>query len=565
MEKPFIDCGIANVLNQHSLVVPLNQRPYKWTTDEVKALYENITDAFKTGEQIYFLGMIVLTEGMGGKLEVADGQQRLATISILIAAIRDYLVELRDDQTVSKYENKYLFEYDEHTGDFIPKLLLNFDDRDFFYKTILLPPNRRERFNGTKVTSHERLEAAATIASTHIRNMVALFTEEKERKNRLYNFIDYLNSKATVIVGTVSGDVGNAFKMFETLNARGMKASQIDILKNYLFNLGKNRIGEIQPRWSSMLNTINDQLDPVDEDEVLIDFIRFYWIAHNGPTTERELGQKIRDNIKDERPAHDLVLSLDSFANDFAALNTPRDHPQLEKFNRHTRNCIYTITKELGARQILPLMLAILRYFDTPQAEKAFRLCLSWTVRFLIVGGAGGGVLERYYGLRAKEISTFEITTADELVNNMSKVVHGNRAFQEAFEVATIRQIKLARYYLRAIESYLAKDPNPQFLPNDDTKAVNAEHVLPLTLTADWDITPDLAASYNKRLGNIVLLKSKDNVKLANKKFTDKKIIYKESPFLTTQWVSKYSKWGPDEIRDRQKELAAVVHKVWPI
>jgi hypothetical protein len=560
----FKECGIANVLSQFSLYIPLNQRSYKWSEDRIQTLFEDITKAFKIGEKIYFLGMLVFTEGSSG-LEVADGQQRLATITILIAAIRDYLKELNDNDTVSTYQNKYLLEYDPHSEDFKPKLSLNFDDRDFFYKNILKPIDKRGGFQGKRVSSHERLEAAMKIANDHVNTLVVMFANEKEKRKRLYDFVDYLHNNAQVIVFIVPGYVGNAFKMFETLNARGMRASQIDILKNYLFDLGKNKISDMQLRWTSMLSTIDELTDAQGEDELLVDFIRYYWIAHYGPITEPELGDKIQNNVLDERPAYDLVGALDSFATDFSALNMPREHPSLSKFSRDTRNCIYTITKELGIKQIMPLMLAILRYFNVKEAEKAFDLCLSWTVRFLIAGGGSGGLLDRYYGLRAKEISNQEILTANKLAQQMSSVVHNDRAFREAFEVASVRQIKFARYYLRAIDLYLAQDPHPQVLPNEDTLSVNAEHVLPVTPSPDWNVPSDIIASYSKRLGNIVLLRATDNVKVGNKAFTEKKKAYKISPFKTTQWVAEYKQWDFKDINHRQKRLAELAPKVWPI
>jgi hypothetical protein len=202
---------------------------------------------------------------------------------------------------------------------------------------------------------------------------------------------------------------------------------------------------------------------------------------------------------------------------------------------------------------------------DVNEAEKAFRLCLSWTVRFLIVGGGGSGVLDRNYGLRAKEISAREITRADELAAAMSSIIHNDPTFKEAFAIASVSKINLARYYLRAIDLYLTEDPYPQFIPSEDTLAVNAEHVLPLTPNAEWDTKPDVVVSYSKKLGNLVLMGAKDNVKIGNKKFADKKLVYEASPFITTQWVAEYSKWGQDEITERQKRLAEVAPMVWPI
>ena len=85
------DVGIGATLNQNSLMVPPNQRSYAWEESHVQTLFEDLSGAISVGSQPYFLGTLVLTQGDTDRLEVADGQQRLATTSILIAAIRDYL------------------------------------------------------------------------------------------------------------------------------------------------------------------------------------------------------------------------------------------------------------------------------------------------------------------------------------------------------------------------------------------------------------------------------------------------------------------------------------------
>lgn len=342
-----------------------------------------------------------------------------------------------------------------------------------------------------------------------------------------------------------------------------MYSSQADILKNYLFDKGKERLRDLQPRWASMLSTI----DALGDDELLINYIRHYWIAHNGPTTGPELGSAIENKIKSERQAIDLVSGLDSFSSDYIALYSPREqeHKKWAEFNLHTRNCIYTMTRELRVAQILPLLLSIFRYFSIPEAQKAFTLCLSWSVRFLISGVAGGGVIERYYGSRAKEISDREIKTAKELSEKMAQIVPNDEVFKSTFAVATVRRTAFARYYLRAIDLYQKGDEYPQFIPNEDTKAVNLEHILPENPGPGWKVASDVAASYYKRLGNLCLIRSVDNSKIGNKSFDDKKPAFEDSPYIATDQLTKYNDWGPNEITDRQNKLAELTPKVWPI
>ena len=557
----FAEYGIANTLNQYYLTIPLNQREYKWERDKVERLLDDLKKAFNAGDQIYFLGMIVVARDAKGQLEIADGQQRLATISILIAAVRDYLLELGDQKGADTYEGEYLLKYDPRLKTYKAKLELNFEDKEFFVKTILKSPSQREEYQGRPYNSHERLKIALEIAAKDIREMVSIFPDSEEKLRRIYDWMDFLNSNAKVILITVPGHVGNVFKMFETLNARGLPASQIDILKNYLFDKGKERITEIHPKWTSMVATIESQ----GEDELLIDFIRHYWIAHHGPIYGPELGDAIEKEIRSERQVIDMAMALDIFATDYVALLTPREHARWNDFNRQTRDCIYTITRELRVEQIRPLLLTVGRYLEVSEAQKAFGLCLSWSVRFLIAGGGGGGVLERQYGLRAKEISSKEIKTAEQLANRMKTVVPNDEVFRSSFEVASASRMYLVRYYLRAIELYLKEDPNPAFVPNEDPRVINVEHILPITPGSQWKISADEAATWYKRLGNMVLLDAIRNTKIGNREFGEKKQTLAESSYLTTQKAGKNKKWGLDEIRERQAWLAKYAPKVWPI
>ena len=89
-QMDFEQLGIGQVLGRSRLFVPPNQREYSWTDLEALTLYRDFERAAATGAS-YFLGAIVTIPRDDGMLEVVDGQQRLATTAILLAAIRDHL------------------------------------------------------------------------------------------------------------------------------------------------------------------------------------------------------------------------------------------------------------------------------------------------------------------------------------------------------------------------------------------------------------------------------------------------------------------------------------------
>lgn len=289
------------------------------------------------------------------------------------------------------------------------------------------------------------------------------------------------------------------------------------------------------------------------------------WISLHGPTTENELGEKIEAVIKSERQALEFASVLDDAAHDYIAILSPEQNPRWSYLTESARHAIKVISRDLESEQIRPLMLAIARHFDPKKASKAFPSLLSWAVRFLIVGGGGGGKLDRYYGLRAKEATEGKIKTKRALVEAMGDALPRDRQFEEEFARVNVRKAPLARYYLRAIENWRADDPHPALLISENTSAVNLEHVLPVTPGPGWTIDTDTAATFHKRLGNMVLLGSQTNVDIANGSFEEKRSALEGAPFSVTREVAEYREWGPEQIKARQIKLASVAAKVWPI
>lgn len=103
--------GIGQLLHEKRIRVPFYQRAYAWKKAEVKELYDDFRKAIDEGRDYYFLGSVVgcQSESKSNDVEIVDGQQRLATSLILLAAMRDQLVLLSEEQLASKFEEYFLF------------------------------------------------------------------------------------------------------------------------------------------------------------------------------------------------------------------------------------------------------------------------------------------------------------------------------------------------------------------------------------------------------------------------------------------------------------------------
>ena len=547
--------GIGHALADNMLSVPIYQRSYAWEDRHVKDLYQDIANAINEGEKEYFLGSIVITENTSDRPEVVDGQQRLATTTILIAAIRDWFYENEDTDRVEDIEREFLITRDLRTQEKVSKLRLNEIDQDFFSKTILSKPDSPERSVASSKESHKKITKASEIAADHLRNIVELSNKPADR---LIDWIDYLKTGVRVIWVKVPDDA-NAFTIFETLNDRGLDLAISDLLKNYLFHLSGDRISEAQQRWVSMFAA----LEAVDSEEIVVDYIRHPWSSKYGSTRQRDLYDGIKKRITSKQSAIDFANELAENAKLYAAILNP-DHEIWSSYGSTSRSHIVTINL-LRMVQIRPLLLAILAEYDREEVKKTLSVMVSWAVRFLIYGGLGGGTLEKYYSDGAKDISSGSVKTAQDLLTAMTPVVPTDGQFESAFTTATVSKNYLARYYLRALEKESCSEPDPELVPNPNEEIVNLEHVLPEHPSEKWaHIDDEIVKIYYKRIGNLALTKMRINSDVGNDGFHEKRSFYANSDFQLTSSIADFDNWGPEEIEKRQKELAKLAVRAWP-
>jgi Protein of unknown function DUF262/Protein of unknown function (DUF1524) len=472
----FEHLGIGSVLSRNRLVVPLNQREYSW---EKKHVSDLLTDFSKViTKKSYFLGTLVLTTTQDDAFEVIDGQQRLATTTILVAAIRDYLLSIHEDMLVNSIEQDFLFKIIRDKKEKAPRLTLNYQDRDYFVARVLERPNSQERASvQTKKSSHELMDSAAKHAALHIKQILS----PHKRDNHvavLNEWLSFIEHSAQVITLVVPDDL-NAYVMFETLNDRGLKTSQADLVKNYLFGEANGRLRDAQLKWVAM----NGLLDGLGIDDITLTYLRHVLISLFGHTREKEVLERVKTKISGERSAIDFLDSLSENANDYVAIMTPT-HAKWNQYQPSTRERLRSLVT-LRVTVLRPLLLAAVRRFQKAEIEKAVRLFVCWSVRLLIVGGGRSGTVEEACADSAKEVNDGRIQSIDDLAQAMQKFIPSDAEFEAEFATARVANSQLARYYLRALELKQKANVEPEWIPNDDI-VINLEHVLPENPGDNW-------------------------------------------------------------------------------
>lgn len=530
--------GIGHVLRDRRLSVPPYQRTYSWEEEEVSDFWWDLRAAFRSKASQYFLGTIVLTHDESGVTRIVDGQQRLATTSLLLAALRNEFFRRGEVSRAEVIEREYLLAPSLRSGSPEPRLQLNDEDQPNFIRAVENPGAV-----GPEPDDTTRIAKAVRFLEQHVSREAG--EAGPHWSETLIQWAEFLELRTRVITVEVS-DEADAFLIFETLNDRGRELTVADLLKNYLFGLARDDLETIQQLWLGALDGLKASAD----EEAFATFVRHYWSSENGATRERELYGRIKAQVTSPRSAVALARSLDEAAPPYAALLSADDPFWTRRPG--SRAALDSLLR-LGLEQNRPLLLAALLRFDDSEFEALLRAVLGWSVRGIIVGGIGGGSTERAYGEAAVAVSEGSAGSVADVFDALANVIPTDEAFVQAFASRRINRTKIAKYLLTALARYEAGAPEPAIVSEADDTRFTLSTVLPRAAdAAAWREFPaDEIGQWSQRLGNFILSDASGS----------------PAPFaaelLSLHGASRVA-WSPADVAGRQEDMAAAAVSVWP-
>ena len=549
----FEDSGIAKIFKLYRLEVPLYQREYSWTLDEVEDLLTDLQRA-KHEQTDHFLGTIVtINQGAGKPLQIVDGQQRLTTTSLLIAAIRDEQRDLgRPEIALGEIARDYLSKFDIHEDEAILVLTLNVDDREFYGALVTGNPCEPTR------ESHFKIRDAHNAARKFVKSLLKPFAEN-DRISALNDWLKFLDLSASVIL-VKTENASRAFKMFETLNDRGLKTSQADLVKSFLFGESRDRIEEAQARWSSM----KDNLEEIDDDDRAINFLRHAVTATMKFVRADDIFDTVQKACRGKTASLKFLNDLETLSRRYVATFQPSSS-FWDGYSQTSTKALATFNR-FDLKPVRPLLLALALKFDTRRFEAAIQLLVSISVRLVIASRTRTGSNEQAFASAALRVFNGEITDIKGLVGALKNVIVTDLEFADEFAKATVSKIELARYYLHALEAANANEVEPWHVTNDDPATITLEHVLPQKLNSAWpNFDVESHRAYKRRIGNLCLLTKSGNNVVGGKAFEQKKATLAKAGLALTKSIGEHTTWGAAEIEARQQELTQIAIRAWPI
>lgn len=532
---------IGNILTESlRYEIPPYQRPYSWNQDNVRELLEDVEEAFNEEDPEYFIGSLITIERERNVLyEVVDGQQRLTTLNLIFARLRDHIEDPAAKQEVAKR----ILPSNPLTGTTeSPRLKLRAADHPFFHRHVLqgqaLPDEDRRELDETKTRIMKNVE------------VIDGFLAGKSQA-WLKAYASFILSKVfVVLVGTES--FKSAYRLFNVLNDRGMSLSNADLIKNQLFaKLDGTATGsELEEKWVELENIVGiDRLDTflgyhrtsltankarkslADEFEELIkgcdgaplDFLE-------GVTRSAKNYRRIIKGKFDDTPTVRSLAALRRVSYDewvpamLAFLNKPVADMELAEFaDLLERVTMQNWVRRLGRTKRLTiyfqLIMAINRGSDAESVRKIF------------VEGANN---EEFFSLLDGDI--YGLPSAMAILLRLEEGVQ-DTSVTKTFEVR-----------------------------------ITIEHVLPQALKEDYwkdRFTVDLHGRWLHRLGNLMPLAGNKNYKAQYFDFDRKKAIYERRndkvSFDLAKEVCRVEDWNEAALSARQRRMMEIARELWKI
>lgn len=546
-------------------VVPQFQRHYKWKVAQWQELWDDIIEQYEsddvqsgnlTKDEGHFLGSVVLHPAPGpastvSRYWVIDGQQRLTTLLVLIAALRDLRAEVEPTWDPNAYTNLYLA--NQYNPDAPHRLVLGANDRPDFEATVY------------EQTPSGQVGQAYQWFSSALR---------KRSSKHLLDFEQFQNAVLLrlLLVEINTSDDDNINQIFNTINHSGMRLSAIDLIRNHSFMQFDSIVAEevYETTWKPLEDSLGEKL--------LSQYLWAQLVRQNPKATQRDLygpfqshllatAQRLNTSVSEATRA-ELTRLRDEVEAFLVATDAART---VRASLPHDLEDVLLDLQEWGSQTYIPIALEALGRaragkVTSTEAAQALRLVLSYLVRRGLAGIPSNNL--------NRILSSIPNAVAEEgdIASAVSReLMSGGKYWPRDREVVE-RAITTPIYLTlqpRQVRFVLA-ELNDAELMNEPVgrEELTVEHIMPRELTAEWHemldasgVSREVADSRTHVLGNLTLTGS--NSQLGRRSPTEKARILSLSNLPLNREFPPSPIWTPNEIDRRSDELVRRAIAIW--
>lgn len=546
--------------------IPDYQRRYSWGKEQWEDFWYDLTSLeYKNDE--HFLGSIVVITGSldlaFNKLELVDGQQRLTTIMVLLRSIADSFVESDDDNKndIGKKIKKDFLKAENNRAETRLRLELGNLDSDCYKKLM------NNRINN--------------IEDSNLLDAYNFFKDKLSNLNleEIQKVYDKLLGQMLVVLIT-SENEKSAFRLFETLNDRGLELSAIDLMKNYLLKVVVNddslNSELIKDKWENIIVNIQNINRKVR-------FFRHYIMSFKPITNKKVTQKKVYDRFKEiidielekiNYTIKDYIADMEEKSEIYCDIYSA----DISLFSDKDNSIINKKLKNLKAIGASPARTLVLKAIDEASKNnisskdiiELLQLIEIFSIR-RIIGQYSTGELDTIYNRLA--VNSFNKDNPIDYIKQVFKDnIPGDDEFTSNFKDRNFRNNNQTKYILDKIEKekYMASGTGKSI---NGRSEVHIEHIAPTgSFTTkkykEWssyfNMSKEEFEDLKTKIGNLTLFETKLNISASDKPFEQKKEKYKDSDFYMTQDLSKkYDSWKKKDILDRTEKLTEYALDIW--
>lgn len=556
-----VDSSLLALLKKSSqFVVPIFQRQYSWTESECEQLWNDVVNA--GGNDAYnahFTGSIVYVADGASTITsssphlIIDGQQRVTTVSLLLAALANQLEErvgvsdeLLEGFSARKIRDRYLMDPNED-GDKRFKLLLSAGDRAAF-KSIVAG----HTLDGSV---DSRLVANSKFFESKLRDTDELLI-------RVCKGLD----KLVVVDVKLERGVDNPQLVFESMNSTGKKLSQADLVRNFvLMDLEPAIQSDLYERhWRPM-----ELLFVGAEDEHFDAFMRHFLTIQTGQIPR--IGD-VYDAFKNYAFGESAVgQSISSLIEKLHAQATHYSRISLGRETDSRLKSCFSDIEQIKADVVLPF---VLRLYDDYEVGKLslddfveiLKMVVSYVFRRVICRIPTNSLNKTFAGFNAyvEEENYVESVAAHFLSLQSYRAFPTDEEFEQFLTTSDVYNFRRRSFLLRSLENFGRKE-------KVSIEEYTIEHILPQNpeLKPEWrdELGPEwksIQEKYLHTLGNLTL--TAYNSEMSDHPFKTKRDIeggFGSSPLALNKGLGALDAWGPDEIESRARLLALTATQIW--
>ncbi|RFC36628.1 MAG: Protein of unknown function DUF262 [Candidatus Nitrotoga sp. SPKER] len=416
---------ISSGLSYH---IPHFQPDYGWTEHEWGDLWADIMRVVQAdGEPVHYMGYLVLQSKDNKTFDVIEGQQRLTTLMLITLAALKNLERLiaeknnpeNNQQRMNQIRQTYITYLDPVTLMSRSKLTLN-RNNDVYFQNYLIPLDHLFQ-RGCRESERRLCKAFEWFA---IKMSEYTKIAGGDEGVALASLVESISDKLFFTVISVTDEL-NAYKVFETLNARGINLSSTDLLKNHLFSVlygdkdHRHEMKVLADRWEAMVICLGSENFP--------DFLLVHWISRHTFVRQPELFRTISSCVTSREEVFKLLQDMEEDINSYLALT----QVELSRGSANYKEYIRDLHM-LRVRQPFPLLVAAHRMLSANDFERVLRNCIAISFRYIVIGSQPTNKQESIYYSVAQEISRGDISTATAVLKAMQFVYPSDDEFRGA-------------------------------------------------------------------------------------------------------------------------------------